>query len=233
MTVSLLALFYFVTLLIGCGAAVHFNFTPSPIVISNSDPVLFYCSLSNFDGLFLSIFWSVNNTSLPNNNYTDLNITGENTPSSALSIPALPQFNNTVVGCRAVGVLTGGDSYHNEANSTLLIQGTLYSVIFCFQCNKSIGVYGAVGNLSCVVQYHIMYCSWSPPFSLIPIPNHVINITNVHNQTVKLVTNSVTLSYPLNCYGNYTINVAGNNTAGVGNVSTFNVNYPQSEILFI
>ena len=112
--------------------------------------------------------------------------------------------------CIAAGVLDGGDSYNNKSNSMLRIQGR----------------YAAVGNLSCLILwYNHIYCSWSPPFSLTPIPQYIITQTSNTSQLVVTDTTVfINWSYPLHFYGDYTIDIAGNSTAGKGESSTRIVN---------
>ena len=68
-----------------------------------------------------------------------------------------------------------------------------------------------------------MICSWSSPFSLVPIPDYIINITNesieeLVNQSFTASTNWTFCITPSQ-FGIYTISVAGNNTAGKGEIS--------------
>ena len=50
-------------------------------------------------------------------------MTGAATPSSSLTIPGLPQYNNTEVRCLASGILGNNVPYTNFSDSTLRLQG--------------------------------------------------------------------------------------------------------------
>ena len=81
----------------------------------------------------------------------------------------------------------------------------------------SLGELAAVNNLRCRVQSQCINCSWSPPFSLVSIPGYIINVT--YRELVKQNTaTSITWQYCPSQFGNYTISVAGNNSAGEGEI---------------
>lgn len=95
----------------------NFYFQPSPSI--NAYQSAFYrCSSDNND---VGIVWRINGSSQSNN--TDIVMNGVGTPSSSLTIRGLPQYNNTVVECRAIGHDSDGNFYYKSRNSTLKIQG--------------------------------------------------------------------------------------------------------------
>ena len=65
-------------------------------------------------------------------------------------------------------------------------------------------------------------CSWSPPFSLVSIPGYIINVTYGEKLVTQNTTSSIIWFYFLNQFGicTYTISVAGNNSAGEGEITT-------------
>ena len=74
----------------------------------------------------MSITWTVNGTISTNNDIIQLGIVtnGAGSSNSSLTIPAYPQYNNTVVTCFAAGFING--SHHtNFTDSILRIQGNL------------------------------------------------------------------------------------------------------------
>ena len=81
-----------------------------------------------------------------------------------------------------------------------------------------------IGNLTCTTQGHCcINCSWSPPFSLdgVPIYGYIINVTNEGDSTQYTITsNTTSWIYCPRQFGNYTVSIAGNNTAGEVNVSS-------------
>ena len=81
-----------------------------------------------------------------------------------------------------------------------------------------------VENLTCTRQgYCCIKCSWSPPFSLdgVPIYGYIINVTNKGDNTQYTTTsNTTSWSYCPKQFSNYTVSIAGNNSAGEGNVSS-------------
>ena len=86
----------------------------------------------------------------------------------------------------------------------------------------SLGRLAAVNNLICHVRCQYINCSWSSPFSLVSIPGYIINVTYGGELVTQNTTSSTTwqCNYcPSQC-GNYTISVAGNNSAGEGEIST-------------
>ena len=94
----------------------------------------------------------------------------------------------------------------------------------------SLGELAAVNNLICHVQSQYINCSWSPPFSLVSIPGYIINVTYGGELVTQNTTSSTTWQY--NYYPSqfgiytYTISVAGNNSAGEGEISTTSVVVP-------
>ena len=77
-----------------------------------------------------------------------------------------------------------------------------------------------IGNLTCTRQGHCcINCSWSPPFSLdgVPIYGYIINVTNEGDNTQYTTTsNTTSWIYCPSQFGNYTLSIAGNNSAGEG-----------------
>ena len=62
-------------------------------------------------------------------------------------------------------------------------------------------------------------CTWSPPFSLVPIPGYVVNVTKDYNEEISqnfTVNTSWTFCISPSQFDNYTVSVAGNNAAGEG-----------------
>ena len=92
------------------------------------------------------------------------------------------------------------------------------------------GKLSEVGNLTCSRQsYCCINCSWSPPFSLdgVPIYGYIINVTNEGDNTQYTTTSNTTswIYYPSQ-FGNYTISIVGNNSAGEGEITTTSVTLP-------
>ena len=87
----------------------------------------------------------------------------------------------------------------------------------------SLGQLAAVNNLICHVQSQYINCSWFPPFSLISIPGYIINVTYGGELVTQNTTSSTTWQYCLSQFGTYTISVAGNNSAGEGEINTLEV----------
>ena len=87
----------------------------------------------------------------------------------------------------------------------------------------SLGKLAAVNNLICHVQSQYINCSWSPPFSLVSIPGYIINVTYRGKLVTQNTTSYTTWQYCPSQFGNYTISVAGNNSAGEGEISTTSV----------
>ena len=94
-----------------------------------------------------------------------------------------------------------------------------------------LGQLAAVNNLICHVQSQYVNCSWSSPFSLVSIPGYIINITYGGELVTQNTTPSATwqYSYYPSKFGIYTyiISVAGNNSAGQGEISTTSVVVPE------
>ena len=84
----------------------------------------------------------------------------------------------------------------------------------------SLGQLAAVKNLICCVQSQNITCSWSPPFSLVSIPGYIINVTYEGGLVTQNTTSSTTWQYCPSQFGTYRISVAGNNSAGEGEIST-------------
>ena len=87
----------------------------------------------------------------------------------------------------------------------------------------SLGELAAVNNLICHVQSHYINCSWYPPFSLVSIPGYIINVTYGGELVTQNITSSTTWQYCPSQFGTYTISVAGNNSAGEGELSATSV----------
>ena len=99
----------------------------------------------------------------------------------------------------------------------------------CHQTSLS-GKLLVVNNLTCTRQGHYcINCSWSPPFSLdgVPIYGYIINVTNEGDNTQYTTTsNTTSWIYCPSQFGNYTVSIAGNNSAGEGEISTTLVTLP-------
>ena len=97
----------------------------------------------------------------------------------------------------------------------------------------SLGELAAVNNLTCQVQSHDQYinCSWSPPFSLVSIPGYIIDVTYGGELVTQNTTSSTTWQYCPSQFGTYTISVAGNNSAGEGEISTTSVVVPEGKAI--
>ena len=97
----------------------------------------------------------------------------------------------------------------------------------------SLGELAAVNNLICHVQSQYINCSWSPPFSLVSIPGYIINVTYGEEQVAQNTTSSTIWQYNYcpSQFGiyTYTISVAGNNSAGEGEISTTSVVVPEGK----
>ena len=95
----------------------------------------------------------------------------------------------------------------------------------------SLGEVAAVNNLICHVQSQYINCSWSPPFSLVSIPGYIINVTYRGELVTQNTTSSTTWQYNFcpSQFGNYTISVAANNSAGEGEISTTSVIVPEGK----
>ena len=84
-----------------------------------------------------------------------------------------------------------------------------------------------VKDLNCKEQDKFCFnCSWSPPFSLVSIPGYIINVTYEGELVKQNTTSSTTWLYCPSQFGNYTISVAGYNSAGEGEISTTLVTLP-------
>ena len=91
----------------------------------------------------------------------------------------------------------------------------------------SLGQLAAVNNLICHLQSQYINCSWSPPFSLVSIPGYIINVTYGRELVTQNITSSITWEYCLSQFGTYIISVAGNNSAGEGEITTTSVVVPE------
>ena len=82
-----------------------------------------------------------------------------------------------------------------------------------------LGKLAAVDDLLCEPTENLcIQCSWNPPFSLTPIPQY---ITTNEGEDNLLQANSTTtnITYCPHQYGQYSISVAADNAAGLGNVT--------------
>ena len=181
----------------------------------------------------MGINWHVNGTGSGNNDIINLGIvtSGAGSSNSSLTIPGNPQYNNTVVRCSAAGIVNG-NSYFNLDESTLRIQGdTLFDSTF--QLFVLLGKLTNVGNFVCKRQQHICAtCTWSPPFSLVPISGYIVNVTKDFNkeEMSKNFTTDTTWTFCISQFGNYTVSVAGNNTAGEGDTSSRTIEINTGEL---
>ena len=72
------------------------------------------------DDIRVGISWFINgSTTIPSN----VTVTGLATPSSNLTMPGLPQYNNTILRCAAFGYIDNNVPYSNFSESVLRIQG--------------------------------------------------------------------------------------------------------------
>ena len=211
-----------------------FIFTPAPNT-GVFQLAQYQCSV---DHTGVSITWLVNGTGSANSNIIQLGIatSGAGSTESNLTIPGYTQYNNTVVRCNAFGSVDG-NSYVNFNQATLKIQGTsvnpvifmILSYIFFLS-----GKLSKIKNLTCIRQGHCcINCSWSSPFSLdgVPIYGYIINVTNEGDNT-QYTTTSNTTSW-INCpsqFGNYIISIAGNNSAGKGEITDQAVTLSKSKL---
>ena len=94
---------------------VQFTFIPSPN-IGVYQLAHYQCSVDHPNSI---IVWHINGTISTNIEIEQLDIitSGAGTPTSNLTIPGYPQYNNTIVECIAFGPVEG------DINSTLRIQG--------------------------------------------------------------------------------------------------------------
>ena len=97
----------------------------------------------------------------------------------------------------------------------------------------SLGKLAAVNNLICHVQSQYINCSWSPPFSLVSISGYIINVTYGGELVRQNTTSSTTWQYCPSQFGTYTISVAGNNSAGEGEISTTSLHVPGGIITMV
>ena len=99
----------------------------------------------------------------------------------------------------------------------------------------SLGELAAVNNLICHVQSQYINCSWYPPFSLVFIRGYIINVTYGGELVTQNTTSSTTWFYFLNQFGicAYTISVAGNNSAGEGEITTTSLPVPPGIITMV
>ena len=108
-------------------AGVDFNFISSPGInksIGVNDFAVYHCFANDTR---VATNWFINgSTKVP----PDVTVNGVGTPSSNLTILGLPQYNNTIVRCVAVGYLDNNVPYNNFSESTLRIQGNDGTCIF-------------------------------------------------------------------------------------------------------
>ena len=204
------------------------KFTPFPN-IGVYQVAHYQCSM---DHTGVIVTWFVNGTGSANNDIIQLGIVtnGEGSQQSNLTIPGYPQYNNTVVTCNAFGTVNGS-SYFNFNESTLKIQGnTLFDMSLYL---LSLGELAAVKNLMCHVQSQYINCSWSSPFSLVPIHGYIINVTYQGEVVTQNTTSSTIWQYCPSQFGTYTISVAGNNSAGEGVISTTSLHVPRGVIIMV
>ena len=170
----------------------------------------------------MKIAWYVNGTLASNVN--SISTSGEGSHISSLIIPGYPQYNNSEIECYAFGSVNG-INYINNSVVILQIQGNTLSLIYVnVSIVINIGKLTMVGNLLCDRQDNCIICSWYPPFSLVPIPSYIVNITNdssgeLVNKSFTANTNWTFCIIPSQ-FSTYTISVAGNNTAGEGEINT-------------
>ena len=172
----------------------------------------------------MGIIWNVNGTGSANNDIIKLGIVtyGAGSSNSSLTIPGNPQYNNTVVRCLAFGSVDG-NSYFNFSESTLRIQGNTLWYMCISIILFLLGKLAKVKDLVCKRQQHsCATCTWSPPFSLVPIPGYVVNITKDSGEISQNYTTNTTWTFCISAsqFSNYTVSVTGNNMAGEGNTSS-------------
>ena len=100
-------------------------------------------------------------------------------------------------------------------------------------CLLSLGQLAAVNNFIGHVQSQHINCSWSPPFSLVSIPGYIINVTYGRELVTQNTTSSTTWQYCPSQFGTYTISVAGNNSAGEGEITTTSLHVPGGIITMV
>ena len=188
----------------------------------------------------MSIIWYVNETIFNDDSIVQLGIVtnGAGSSSSTLTIPGYPQYNNTVVRCIATGFVDG-NLYNNFSQSTLRMQGKCF---FCWFHGwvfllSILGQLSDVVDLSCTRQGHCcINCSWSPPFSLdgVPIYGYIINVTNEGDNTQYTTTsNTTSWIYCPSKFDKYTVSIAGNNSAGEGDIIRQFIVLPKSKLYYI
>ena len=77
----------------------------------------YHCSVNDTR---VGITWFVNRSSIIP---SDIIVTGLATPSSNLTIPGLPEYNNTKVRCAAFGYLDNNVPYSNFSERNFTMQG--------------------------------------------------------------------------------------------------------------
>ena len=97
----------------------------------------------------------------------------------------------------------------------------------------SLGELAAVNNLICHVQSQYINCSWSPPFSLVFIHGYIINVTYGGELVTQNTTSSTTWQYCPSQFGTYTISIAGNNSAGEGEITTTSLHVPEGIVTMV
>ena len=215
--------------------AVWFILTPSPEAkIGVNQQAHYQCSVDHPD---VNIVWFVNGTGSGDNSIIQLGIVtiGAGSSNSSLTIPGSPQYNNTVVRCNAFGSgIINGSNYINTTESTLRIQGNTLSDICMFSIIFLLGKLTKVRNLVCKRQQHTCAtCTWSPPFSLVPISGYIVNVTeDFSGEKSKNITADTTWTFCISPsqFNNYTISVAGNNTTGEGEINTMTIEINTGEV---
>ena len=204
---------------------------PSPEAnIGVNQSAHYQCSV---DHSTVVITWSVNGTGSADNKIIQLGIvtSGAGSSNSSLTIPGYPQYNNTVVRCNAFGSVNG-NNYYNYSDSILRIQGnTLFGVHFNY--SFMLGKLKNVGNLVCKRQHNCGTCTWSSPFSLVPIPGYFVNVTKHFSGEINetfIVGTTWNFCISPSQFGNYTVSVAGSNTAGEGDTSSMTIEINTGEL---
>ena len=211
--------------------AVQFKFMPFPEAkIGVYQSAHYQCSV---DHSTVVITWSVNGTGSADNKIIQLGITtnGAGSSNSSLTIPGYPQYNNTIVRCNAFGSVNG-NSYFNFSDSTLKIQGNMLFGVH-FNYSFLLGKLTNVRNLVCKRQQHCATCTWSPPFSLVSIPGYVVNVTKHFSGEISehfTTDTNWTFCISPSQFDNYTVSVAGNNTAGEGDTSSMTIEINTGEL---
>ena len=75
-------------------------------------------------------------------------------------------------------------------------------------------------------------CSWFPPFSLTPVLQYIVNITNNEDTSLLTISNTNITYCPIQ-YGQYNISVAASNTVGLGSVTYKSINLIPTGIMSV